>query len=636
MAELYLCSALGPEGFAKDVVIKRVRPHLATDPVFVDMFVAEARLASRLNHRNIIHIFDFDRHEDTYYLAMEFVRGASLWELRRRCREKCVAIPPVLAAHIGAEVAHGLAYAHRLTDGGQPLNLVHRDVTPHNILLSFEGTVKLTDFGIARANNSVTAPGVLKGKYAYMSPEQARGEQVDSRTDLFALGVVLWEMLTGGRLFEGDSDLAILRAVQRSEIAPPARLNPDVPEALDAAVMRALQRDAGRRYQSATELARDLAQVVLQNARSFADTDVGAFLRRVVGEPDGDPVFTSKPPPKAKEVPVPARAGRSPEPTAVMPGRRAGRQLVQERTPTGEPAAHQVDDISSGSTVVLATPGPSGAQEQPDSSHPQAAEHATSPATPFATKIDESLSSRIVAPSRGLRAVHAIGGALVVLVVVAAGGALWSRSSEGANAAVSPQPEGSVHADAPSQSSATEGGPHLQIPSEAVAAGSRTDVQSAEGMSTTVTTPTAFPSGIPPGGTEGQGQSVATITPMPGTPSSASSQAQVPNASPSPGGPGIAIAPPADTAALHEAESLKPAAAKVKTATGTVVLDVFPFAQVTIDGIDFGQASGSRTLRLPVGGHRVVLRHSHRSKTYTVTVRAGRTTEIKFNAFKVE
>ena len=166
MAEIYLAAALGPEGFEKDVVIKRVRPALAGDPEFVKMFITEARVASRLDHANLVQIFDFDKHEDTYYLAMEYVRGHSLWELRRRCQERAVAIPPTLVAQIGMEVARGLAYAHRLTENGQSLGLVHRDVTPHNVLLSFDGAVKLTDFGIAKAEGRATTSGMLKGKFA--------------------------------------------------------------------------------------------------------------------------------------------------------------------------------------------------------------------------------------------------------------------------------------------------------------------------------------------------------------------------------------------------------------------------------------------------------------------------------------
>ncbi|XXF75628.1 protein kinase [Myxococcaceae bacterium GXIMD 01537] len=318
MAEIYLCAARGPEGFEKEVVIKRVRSFLASDPGFVQMFIAEARVASRLNHANVVQIFDFAKHEDTYYLAMELVRGCSLWELRRRCKEQLTPMPPVLVAQMGAEVARGLHYAHRLRDAdGAPLHLVHRDVTPQNVLLSFDGAVKLTDFGIAKAGKSFTAPGMLKGKFAYMSPEQARGEDVDARTDVFALGVVLWEMLTGGRLFEGDSEVAVLRAVQHSAIPPPARLNPDVPAELDAVVRKALERDVSARYQSAFELERALAEVTLRHAKSVDDTDLGAFVRRVYGI-----AFTQTLPAVTDRAPASAASGNvAPrEPTAVMAG----------------------------------------------------------------------------------------------------------------------------------------------------------------------------------------------------------------------------------------------------------------------------------------------------------------------------
>jgi serine/threonine-protein kinase len=169
----------------------------------------------------------------------------------------------VLAAQICLEVARGLAYAHRLTEHGQPLGLVHRDVTPHNVLVSYEGAVKLTDFGIAKASNRASTAGMLKGKFAYMAPEQARGEPVDARTDLFALGITLWELLTGARLFDGDSDLAVLRAVQERQILSPSAVNRVVDPALAEVVMTALQREPARRFQTATELERRLLTYVI-------------------------------------------------------------------------------------------------------------------------------------------------------------------------------------------------------------------------------------------------------------------------------------------------------------------------------------------------------------------------------------
>lgn len=289
MAEIFLARAVGPEGFSKDVVIKVVRSFLATDPQFVQMFIAEARLASRLNHANVVQIFDFGKHDDTYYLAMEYVRGASLWDLRQRCRQEGVPFPATLAAELGTQIARGLHYAHTLSDRGQKLGVVHRDVTPHNVLLSFDGAVKLTDFGIAKAQTTHTAPGMLKGKFAYMSPEQARGEPVDARTDIFALGIVLWELLTGGRLFDGDSELAVLRAVEQSVIAPPSRLNPDVPPDLSDIVMKALARPLPERFQSAFELERALATYVLRTAQTIEDTSISLFLQQLYrAEVDAD------------------------------------------------------------------------------------------------------------------------------------------------------------------------------------------------------------------------------------------------------------------------------------------------------------------------------------------------------------
>ena len=284
MAEIFLAQSHGPEGFEKQVVIKRIRSALADDPSFVQMFIAEARVASKLNHANVVHIFDFDRHEDSYYLAMEYVRGKSLAELHRRARVLNRPFPPVLAAQISLEVARGLAYAHRLTEHGQPLGLVHRDVTPHNVLISFEGAVKLTDFGIAKASNRASTAGMLKGKFAYMAPEQARGDPVDSRTDLFALGITLWELLTGARLFDGDSDLAVLRAVQEREIVSPSKVTPAVTAALAEVVMTSLQRDPARRFQNAGELERRLLTYVIGATRAPEDTDVGLFIRSLFPE----------------------------------------------------------------------------------------------------------------------------------------------------------------------------------------------------------------------------------------------------------------------------------------------------------------------------------------------------------------
>jgi serine/threonine-protein kinase len=339
MAEIFLAQSHGPEGFEKQVVIKRIRSALADDPSFVQMFIAEARVASKLNHANVVHIFDFDRHEDSYYLAMEYVRGKSLAEVHRRTRTVGKPFPPVLAAQIALEVARGLAYAHRLTEHGRPVGLVHRDVTPHNVLISYEGAVKLTDFGIAKASNRASTAGMLKGKFAYMAPEQARGDPVDARTDLFALGITLWELLTGGRLFDGDSDLAVLRSVQEREITPPEAINPAVQPALSEVVMTALQRDAARRFQTAAELERRLLTYVIGATRTPEDTDVGHFVRGLfpddaAAEEDTEPMVPLKLIPGSGPADTrpqgTARSGRLPETRAEGSGR-----LLQQTAPSG-------------------------------------------------------------------------------------------------------------------------------------------------------------------------------------------------------------------------------------------------------------------------------------------------------------
>jgi serine/threonine protein kinase len=284
MAEVWRAEAPGAEGFVKEVALKLIRGDHDARGDFVRMFIQEARLASRLSHANIVQVFDFDQVEGRYYIAMELVRGHTLREVVERCREQAVRFGVARAVHVCWEVARALAYAHRLEVGGEPVGLVHRDVSPQNVLVSFEGEVKLTDFGIARALGAAeaTAPGVVKGKLAYMAPEQARGEPLDAAADVFAVGVMLWELCTGGRLFARDGDAATLGALLSSEpISPPSAWNEAVPPALDAVVLAALERDPRRRTASAEELADALAAIRLQIAARHEDLDLRALMRRL-------------------------------------------------------------------------------------------------------------------------------------------------------------------------------------------------------------------------------------------------------------------------------------------------------------------------------------------------------------------
>ena len=287
MAEVWRAEALGPEGFVKEVALKLIRGDHEARADWVRMFVREARLASRLTHANVVQVFDFGEVEGRHYIAMELVRGRTLREVLHRCREKGLRLGVARAVHVCAEVARGLAYAHRYEDGGRPLGLVHRDVSPQNVLLSFEGEVKLTDFGIARALGAAeaTSPGTVKGKAAYMPPEQARGEAVDGRADVFALGVILWELCAGRRLFARDSDAATLSALlSAAPPSAPSAWNEEVPPELDALALAALERDPALRTGSAEELAAGLAAIRVRMAAAREDDlhlDLRAFMHRL-------------------------------------------------------------------------------------------------------------------------------------------------------------------------------------------------------------------------------------------------------------------------------------------------------------------------------------------------------------------
>jgi serine/threonine-protein kinase len=260
MAEVFRARAVGAAGFEKDIAIKRILPQYSEDENFVRMFIDEARLAAQLQHSNIVQIFDFDQVEGSYYIAMELVDGCDLRRLQQRRR-----LPVQVSLYVAVQTLKGLHYAHTKAAGGQPLGIVHRDVSPQNILLSQSGEVKLSDFGIAkaRARASSTSTGVIKGKICYMSPEQAAGRPLDHRTDLFAVGVVLFESLTGKQLFDGDSEMEMLSLVQRCVIPPPRQVNRDIPPEVDATLLALLAQKPDDRPADASEASRALSSSAL-------------------------------------------------------------------------------------------------------------------------------------------------------------------------------------------------------------------------------------------------------------------------------------------------------------------------------------------------------------------------------------
>ncbi len=282
MAEVYRSVAQGLEGFQRVFVIKRILKEKSSAPDFVQMFVNEARLSALLDHPNIVQIYDFGQIEGSYFLAMEYLRGKDLLALMRELRSRERQMGGPVAAYVAHEVALALHYAHQLRHGGKRMDIVHRDVSPSNIMLLRTGGVKLLDFGIAKADPEIrgdtqtTQAGFVKGKLSYVSPEQIRGQPVDARSDVFALGVVLWESLTGKRLFFDKSDFQTMKNVIERPVALPSSLQPGVPAALEKVVMRALERDANRRWQTAGAMA-DQLEGYLHDTR-FATRELTRLL----------------------------------------------------------------------------------------------------------------------------------------------------------------------------------------------------------------------------------------------------------------------------------------------------------------------------------------------------------------------
>lgn len=258
MAEVFKARTFGVQGFSKLVAIKKILPHLAEDEQFVDMFIAEAKMAVQLTHTNIAQIYDLGCIDNDHYIAMEYVSGRDLLSLHNHFRKTGRKLPVELVAYIGARIAEGLDYAHNKKGAdGRPMNLVHRDISPQNVLISYDGAVKLIDFGIAKGSlqgRQQTQAGVLKGKFGYMSPELVTGQEIDHRSDIFALGTVLYELLTSERLFLGESDFATLEQIKTCDIPPPSVRSPEVSPALDDILMKALTRDPNDRYSRAAEM----------------------------------------------------------------------------------------------------------------------------------------------------------------------------------------------------------------------------------------------------------------------------------------------------------------------------------------------------------------------------------------------
>ncbi len=286
MAELYRAKIIGVQGFEKLIAVKRILPHLTTEDELITSFIDEAKLAALLNHPNIVQIYDFGHMESSYFLAMEYLIGKDLRFIAKRSNERGLPIGLEHTLFIASRLCSALEYAHNLKDfQGKPLHLVHRDISPQNVFITYDGQVKIVDFGIAKAasQSTMTQVGMIKGKVAYMSPEQAEGKAIDHRSDIFAAGIVLYEMLTGHRMLEGDT-LTILTRLREGQYVPPGDAIKDLPPKLKSILDRALAKDLEGRYQSSADMLADLEECLYDLSLRPSARGLSLFMKDLFKE----------------------------------------------------------------------------------------------------------------------------------------------------------------------------------------------------------------------------------------------------------------------------------------------------------------------------------------------------------------
>ena len=370
MAEVFLAKSFGIEGFEKIIAIKRILPTMAEDDDFIEMFIDEAKIAGHLNQANIVPIYELGKIGDSHYIAMEYVWGKDLLQIMNRFRKMRKRMPPAMVAHIAGRMCEALEYAHSKRDRrGNPLNLIHRDISPQNILVSYDGAVKLIDFGIAKAasRTTKTQAGVLKGKFGYMSPEQVRGLPIDHRSDIFAVGTCMYEMLTADRLFTGESDFSTLEKVRHAQVAPPSQVVAGVPQQFDDILMRALARDPADRWQTAGELHEALQEFLVTQRPPFTSGKLSAwmstaFAKELEKEKDKLDSYAHVGRPSVaggERRSAPSASG--PRPTKAPPPRLEGSD-VEELDPSDlveETSDHDVfdtDELQGEATMITASP----------------------------------------------------------------------------------------------------------------------------------------------------------------------------------------------------------------------------------------------------------------------------------------
>lgn len=424
MAEVFKAKAFGEAGFERLVALKRILPSIAEDQEFIAMFVDEAKLAVQLTHANIAQIFELGKVGEAYFIALEYVGGKDMRAIFERAKKRNETIPIPMACYMVMKLCEGLDYAHNKKDSaGRSLELVHRDVSPQNILVSYEGDVKLIDFGIAKAasKSSKTQAGILKGKFGYMSPEQVRGLQIDRRSDIFAVGICLYELLTTERLFVGESDFSTLEKVRNVEITPPTAYNKKVPEELENIVLKALAKHPEDRYRSAMDLHDDLQSFMYTSGNFFARKDLNGYMHKLFDEEirkeqqrDDEfrkfdsrkaaeaEVFESATPPLPQPSTPAAAANRPPPPPSSQPPARSAPPLPR---PSNSPRVSAIPAPPSRAHVGSSPAGPGAASaaaavmRQPTASMPV---HLSQPMTAAAVPAPAAAAPPASAPEMDL------------------------------------------------------------------------------------------------------------------------------------------------------------------------------------------------------------------------------------------
>lgn len=372
MAEVYLGKNQGANGIAKFLAIKRILPQFSENTEFIDMFKDEAKIAVNLSHSNIVSIYEFGVEKDQFFLVMDYVEGRNLRQILNKMKKSNVTFSIEQVLYIIKEVAAGLDHAHRCLDGttGKPLNIIHRDMSPQNIMISFESEVKIVDFGIAKAETQLetTRAGTLKGKFGYMSPEQAEGQQVDLRTDIFSLGIVLWELLANDRLFVANNEINTLRKIRDCQVPSLRKINPNIPPELERIVSKSLAKDRNLRYQTAAAFHRELSRFLNRQYPDFSTHDFSVFTKTLFSneilESRKKQIEYAKiefrneiPQPQSQPQPPPQPTAVAPEPQPELepepePAPAADKTIV---TQTGSRTEHTSESISNFDEFIHST-----------------------------------------------------------------------------------------------------------------------------------------------------------------------------------------------------------------------------------------------------------------------------------------